>query len=186
MAKVLSLNESLTVPYGYFDHVLETKECFRQGSVTFVMVGALVGTFPVTFLLADHMPGGPLELLHATWVAVGYYVLFSKRRVIVAAQPPRVKVSRLSWRRRNNSSTPATLDVSPGSMNFFDFQEAFHIATTVKAVGADPIEINNGDPGDAVPAVRIRPIVINGTLGGKIEYMCGIHLMAMLGTIRVV
>ncbi len=40
--------------------------------VSFIMVGAVVGTFPVTFFLVNHMPGGPLLLLHAVWVAVGY------------------------------------------------------------------------------------------------------------------
>jgi hypothetical protein len=50
-----------------------------------VMVGAVVGTFPVTLLMVNHVPGGPLELLHAAWVALGY-VLFSERG-LTAAQP---------------------------------------------------------------------------------------------------
>ena len=53
--------------------------------VTLVMVGAVVGTFPLTLLLVNHMPGGALELLHAAWVALGY-ALFS-RRGVVATQP---------------------------------------------------------------------------------------------------
>ncbi len=53
--------------------------------VTLAMVGAVVGTFPLTLLLVNHMPGGALELLHAAWVALGY-ALFSERGV-VAKQP---------------------------------------------------------------------------------------------------
>lgn len=88
---------------------------------------------------------------------------------------------------RNNAFTPRTLDVRPGSMVTFDFQEAFHTVTTSQAVGADPIEINNGGgPGDAVPAGQTRHVVIHGTPGGKIDYNCGIHGPGMPGTIRVV
>ena len=50
--------------------------------VTLMMVGAVVGAFPVTLLLLNHMPGGPLELLHTTWVALGY-VLFTERGVVL-------------------------------------------------------------------------------------------------------
>ncbi len=57
--------------------------------VGFIMVGAVVGTFPVTFFLVNHMPGGPLLLLHAVWVAIGY-VLWSERGVL-AEQPSRVR-----------------------------------------------------------------------------------------------
>jgi hypothetical protein len=53
--------------------------------VALVMVGAVVGTVPVTLLLVNHMPSGPLELLHAAWIVLGY-VLFSQRG-LVAAQP---------------------------------------------------------------------------------------------------
>ena len=82
---------------------------------------------------------------------------------------------------------PATLDVSPGTMVMFDFQEDFHTVTTTQAVNADPIELNNsGGPGDPVPAGQFRHVVINGTPGGKIDYMCGIHGVSMTGTIRVV
>jgi hypothetical protein len=56
-----------------------------------VMVGAVVGTLPVTLLMINHMPGGPLELLHATWIALGY-VLLTKRGIVAAAQP-RLRVS---------------------------------------------------------------------------------------------
>jgi hypothetical protein len=57
--------------------------------VTLVMVGAVVCTVPVTLLFVNHMPGGPLLLLHATWVALGY-VLFSERVSVTAPTNPRV------------------------------------------------------------------------------------------------
>ena len=87
----------------------------------------------------------------------------------------------------NNAFTPSTLDVSPGTMVMFDFQEDFHTVTTTQAVNADPIELNNGGgPLDAVPAGQFRHVMINGTPGGKIDYKCGIHGVSMTGTIRVV
>ena len=56
--------------------------------VSLIMVGAVVGTFPVTFFLVNHMPGGPLLLLHAVWVAIGY-LLWSGGEVL-AERPSRV------------------------------------------------------------------------------------------------
>jgi plastocyanin len=90
---------------------------------------------------------------------------------------------------KNNTWTPAMLNVSNGSTVTFDFQEPFHTVTTIQAVGADPIEINGsgGGPGDPVPAGEKRPVIItNGTPGGRIEYMCGIHGVMMSGTIHIV
>src|SRR5215203_6171288 len=46
--------------------------------IGFILVGAVAGTFPVTFFWVNHMPGGPLLLLHAAWVVIGY-VLWSGR-----------------------------------------------------------------------------------------------------------
>jgi plastocyanin len=88
----------------------------------------------------------------------------------------------------NTAFTPTPLDVSPGSMVMFDFQEDDHTVTTTQPpVNADPIELNNGGgPGDPVPAGQFRHVVINGTPGGKIDYMCGIHGAFMTGTIRIV
>ena len=56
--------------------------------VGLIMVGAAVGTFPVTYFLVDHIPGGPLLLLHAVWVAIGY-LLWSGGGVL-ADRPSRV------------------------------------------------------------------------------------------------
>jgi len=87
---------------------------------------------------------------------------------------------------------PATLDVSPGTMVIFDFQEAPHTVTTVQAVGGvAPIELNGGGgPFDPVPAPGQRHVIINGTPGvGKLDYKCGIHgppFGSMAGTIRLV
>ncbi len=87
-----------------------------------------------------------------------------------------------------NAWNPPTLDVAPGSIVTFDFQEPFHTVTTpVAPVGADPIEINNGGgPGDPVPAGQTRTAVINGAAGAEIDYICGIHGVAMSGKIRIV
>ncbi len=89
---------------------------------------------------------------------------------------------------QGNSWTPPTLDVVPGSIVTFDFQEPFHTVTTpVAPAAADPIEINNGGgPGDAVPAGQTRNVAINGTPGAEIDYMCGIHGVGMSGKIRLV
>ena len=101
--------------------------------------------------------------------------------VVEAVAPPNTIVV------NNTAFTPNMLNVSPGSMVTFDFQEPFHTATTVQAVGADPIEINNGGgPGDAVPVGQTRTVMINGTPGGKIDYTCGIHGSPMDGTIHIV
>jgi len=101
--------------------------------------------------------------------------------VVEAHAPPNTIVV------NNTAFTPNMLNVSPGAMVTFDFQEPFHTATTVQAVGADPIEINNGGgPGDAVPVGQTRTVMINGTPGGKIDYTCGIHGSPMDGTIHIV
>jgi FtsP/CotA-like multicopper oxidase with cupredoxin domain len=89
---------------------------------------------------------------------------------------------------KNNAFSPNTLDVSPGSLVTFDFQEPFHTVTTpVAPAAADPIEINDGGgPGDAVPAGETRTVVINGAPGAEIDYICGIHGVGMAGKIRIV
>lgn len=46
--------------------------------VVLVMVGAAVGAFPVTFLLVDHVPGGPLLTFHVAWVVLGYVIWSGK------------------------------------------------------------------------------------------------------------
>jgi len=56
--------------------------------IGFILVGAVAGTFPVTFFWINHMPGGPLLLLHAAWVVIGY-VLWSGRGVF-SEQPAHV------------------------------------------------------------------------------------------------
>jgi plastocyanin len=88
----------------------------------------------------------------------------------------------------NNFFDPDTLDVSPGSMVMFDFQGFPHTVTTpVAPAAADRIEINDGGgPGDAVPAGQTKTVMINGTPGAEIHYMCGIHGLTMSGTIRIV
>jgi len=102
--------------------------------------------------------------------------------VVEAVAPPNTIVV------NNTSFTPGTLEVSPGAMVTFDFQEPFHTATTpVPPATADPIEINNGGgPGDAVPAGQTRTVMINGTPGAEIDYICGIHGPSMSGKIRIV
>src|SRR5215218_10063489 len=99
--------------------------------------------------------------------------------VVEAEAPPNTIVAKnIAW-------TPNSLDVSPGSMVTFDFQEPFHTVTTpVPPAGADPIEVNNGGgPGDAVPVGQTRTVMIMGTPGAEIDYICGIHGAAMSGKI---
>lgn len=91
---------------------------------------------------------------------------------------------------KNTAFTPNTLNVAPGSIVTFDFQEPFHTVTTTTVTppaGADPIEINNGGgPLDAVPAGTQRIVTINGSPGAQIDYHCGIHGLSMSGTIHIV
>jgi FtsP/CotA-like multicopper oxidase with cupredoxin domain/plastocyanin len=88
----------------------------------------------------------------------------------------------------NTAFNPPVLNVAPGTMVTFDFQEPFHTVTTpVAPVNADPIEINNGGgPADAVPAGSTRMVVINGNPGAMISYICGIHGAMMSGMIHIV
>lgn len=83
---------------------------------------------------------------------------------------------------------PTSLDVAPGTVVTFDFQEATHTVTTpAPPAGADPIEINNGGgPFDAVPPGQTRDVAINGPVGAEIDYHCGIHGAGMAGKIRIV
>lgn len=84
--------------------------------------------------------------------------------------------------------TPHDLNVTPGSIVTFDFQEANHTVTTQSASpGADPIEINSGGgPGDAIPVGETRMVTINGPVGAEIHYYCGIHGLGMDGRIHIV
>lgn len=86
------------------------------------------------------------------------------------------------------SFTPHDLNVAPGSIVTFDFQEANHTVTTLTATpGADPIEINSGaGPGDAIPIGQTRLVTINGPVGAEIHYYCGIHGQGMDGKIHIV
>ena len=56
--------------------------------VALAMVGVVVLAVPVTLVFVNHMPGGPLLLLHAAWVALGY-VLFSGRGAVTGPTNPR-------------------------------------------------------------------------------------------------
>jgi plastocyanin len=134
-------------------------------------------------VLHHMMPGGMMgSLLVIQGGELALPLAKGQPCVVEAVAPPNTIVVG-----NNNTFTPDTLNVSPGSMVTFDFQEPFHTVTTVQAVGADPIEINNGGgPGDAVPVGQTRTVMINGTPGGKIDYTCGIHGPPMVGTIHIV
>jgi hypothetical protein len=86
------LGELLATPFLLAGFMLLGIGLYKATSVpswiSFIMVGAVVGTFPVTFYLVNHMPGGPLLLLHAVWIIIGY-VLWSDQDTLVE-QPSRV------------------------------------------------------------------------------------------------
>ncbi|MDH3659981.1 MAG: hypothetical protein OEU92_08125, partial [Alphaproteobacteria bacterium] len=84
--------------------------------------------------------------------------------------------------------TPSVLNVASGASITFDFREADHTVTTTGVTGAaSGVEINNGGgPLDAVPAGQQRVVTVTGNSGDRIDYICGIHLAAMSGTIQIV
>ena len=90
---------------------------------------------------------------------------------------------------KDNAFTPTPLNVAPGSIVTFDFQEPFHTATTSSInppAGADPVEVNNGGgPTDHVPAGTKKMTTINGSPGTEINYVCGIHGISMSGKIVI-
>jgi plastocyanin len=134
-------------------------------------------------VLHHMMPGGMMGSLLVIQGGEPAFPLATGRPCVVeAVAPPDTIVV------KNMSFTPNTLDVSPGSMITFDFQEPFHTVTTpVPPAAADPIEINNGGgPGDAVPAGQTRTVMINGSPGAEINYICGIHGPGMSGKVRIV
>jgi len=90
----------------------------------------------------------------------------------------------------SNIFTPNNISVPSGTVVTFDFQATFHTVTTVSKTGAiNSIEINGGNNTAADKGVQtplgIRTVTMTGNMGDKIDYMCGIHGVPMVGSITI-
>lgn len=144
-----------------------------------------LGEFHMHCHVLDHMMMGMMGSLKL--VNGGETTLLAFPRGVPCPEDGGGIVTPLTITVNNFMFMPANLMVSNGDTVNFNFVEAGHTVKTVSTTGtASPVTINNGAGDlDAIPAGTVRPVTITGTSGSVINYQCGIHGVAMPGTITI-